>query len=172
MMPIRMVATVLGNGTYGVNAELPKIELDAGDTAPPNVAAIVDESKDGQAARRTLIRGQTTPVLYVMQGEVLEVPLGKTQAGIDADVPVLIAYGGKHSSTEVGKERAWYTMEAVLRTLTQFHSNAKAADRKLANIEIQNARDMQLQMMDEVRGDDRLQLGLLINYQVKDLNPA
>ncbi len=182
MMPIRMVAEVLA-GTYGVNAELENVEYDTGDTVTPNVSRIVDESRNGDAARRLVAREETDedfppaeslalPALYVLQGEPMEIPLAKNQAGIDGIVSVLVAYAGKNGETEVGKADAWYTMEAVNRTLTQFHENAKAANRRRANVEIQNFVGGELAVMDEKRGDDYLGLGLTLTYQVKDLNPA
>ena len=182
MMPIRMVAAVLA-GDYGVNAELENVELDTNDTVPPPVAMIVDESRDGAAARRLIARDETgedyppaeslrLPALYVTQGEDMEIPLAKTQAQMDAIVNVAISYAGKDGETEIGKEAAWYTMEAVNRTLTQFFENAKVADRTRANIRIENVEGRTLGKMETERGDNYVGVGMTLTLRVNDLTPA
>ena len=182
MMTIRMVADVLA-GTYGVNAELENVELDTGDTVPPNVSTIVDESRSGAAARRLIIRDETgeefppteelvLPALYVLQGEDMEIPLEKTQAQADAIVSVLISYTGKDGETEIGKEDAWYTMEAVNRTLSQFFENAKVADRTRANIRIENVEGRVLSQAEAQSGDNYIGVGMTLTLRVNDLTPA
>ena len=175
MIPMRIIKDWLDDATNGVNAELAAMtadDLDTNDTVPANVATIIDESRDGNAALKTLPADVTTPALIIFQAEAFTLPIGLSQGKIDATVgPIAIAYATRSSDPALGKEDAFYTMDAAYRSLNNLFAGNEAT-RTRAGIQLMNLRNLELAPMDEAVGDAWLTLALITRFQVRDTRPT
>lgn len=175
MIPMRIVADWLSDGTNGVNAELAAMttdDLDTSDTVPPNVATIIDESRDGNAALKLIPDDLTLPALLIFQSAAFAIPIALSQGKLKAEVgPIAIAYAVKSSKAEEGKEDAFYTMDAVVRSLNNLFVGNDAT-RVRAGIQLVNLRQLELAPMEEERGSAMLTLALITRFQVHDTRPT
>ena len=175
MIPMRIIRDWLNDGSNGVNAELAAMtadDLDTNDTVPANVATIIDESRDGNAALKSLPADLATPALVIFQAEAFTLPIGLSQGKIEATVgPIAIAYAIRSSNAAAGKEDAFYTMDAVYRSLNNLFVGNDAT-RTRAGIQLVNLRNIELAPMDEEVGDATLTLALIIRFQVHDTRPT
>lgn len=175
MIPMRIIKDWLDDATDGVNAELAAMtadDLDTNDTVPPDVATIIDESRDGNAALKNLPADVTTPALIIFQAEGFTVSRGLSQGKIDAQVgPIAIAYATRNSDPAAGKEDAFYTMDAAYRSLNNLFVGNEAT-RTRAGIQLMNLRDTDLLPMDQEVGDAWLTLALITRFQVRDTRPT
>lgn len=138
---VRIVADWLADGTNGVNALLPGIPLDGGDSTPPVIASIVDETRSGVAARRHFPEDHPTPALFVFTGRDARL-MGEVHTHLrDAEISVTIGYVQKAATTENGLRDAFYTMRAVERSLKKLQEQANEASRTRNNIAIIAARE-------------------------------
>ncbi len=175
MIPMRIIRDWLNDPTDGVNAELAAMtadDLDTNDTVPPDVATIIDESRDGNAALKSLPVDLTTPALVIFQAEAFTLPIGLSQGKIDATVgPIAIAYATRNSAPAVGKEDAFYTLDAAYRSINNLFVGNEAT-RTRAGIQLLNLRNLELAPMEEEVGDAVLTLALITRYQVRDTRPT
>ena len=174
MIPMRIIKDWL-DGASGVNAELAAMtsdDLDTNDTVPPDVETIIDESRDGNAALKLVPQDMTLPALLIFQSEAFAIPIGVSQGKIKATVgPIAIAYAVRTSEPAAGKEDAFYTMDAVYRSINNLFIGNEAT-RTRAGIQLVNLRNLDLAPMDEQIGDATLTLALIIRFQVHDTRPT
>lgn len=175
MIPMRIIKDWLDDGTDGVNAELAAMtadDLDTNDTVPPDVATIIDESRDGNAALKLVPQDMTLPALLIFQSEAFAIPIGVSQGKIKATVgPIVIAYAVRTSAPAAGKEDAFYTMDAVYRSINNLFIGNEAT-RTRAGIQLVNLRNLDLAPMEDQVGDATLTLALIIRFQVHDTRPT
>ena len=175
MIPMRIIKDWLDDATNGVNAELAAMttdDLDTNDTVPADVATIIDESRDGNAALKLIPQDLTLPALLIFQSEAFAIPIGLGQGKIKATVgPIAIAYAIRNSDPAAGKEDAFYTMDAVYRSLNNLFVGNDAT-RVRAGVQLLNLRNIELAPMDEQIGDATLTLALIIRFQVHDTRPT
>ena len=174
MIPMRIIKDWL-DGDNGVNAELAAMtsdDLDTNDTVPPDVETIIDESRDGNAALKLVPQDMTLPALMIFQSEAFVIPIGVGQGKIKATVgPIAIAYAVRTSEPAAGKEDAFYTMDAVYRSINNLF-DGNDATRTRAGIQLVNLRNLDLAPMDDQVGDATLTLALIIRFQVHDTRPT
>lgn len=113
---VRIVAAVLADATYGINAQLDQVVREGADLRPPNVTAILNEFDHVIRIREK----PTTnfPIVLVFVGD--EGAQADPEAVVtyrDATVPIIIARlaesaGGPRQSLD-----AAYTEEAIVRSL-------------------------------------------------------
>jgi hypothetical protein len=164
----------LGNVTHGVNALLPGVERDGGDPAPPNVALIVDETRDPAAARRQI--PDTVPCLIVRLAApaTMDDSVGPNTPHRDGDVPVMTLYAAAHSESDTGNQDVAYTLRAVERSLAKFLDYGLAAAntaRQRNNISILHATALQQLTTFEPIEDRDILGGLAITFHVRDKAP-
>ena len=175
MIPMRIIKDWLDDSSNGVNAELAAMtsdDLDTDDTVPPDVETIIDESRDGNAALKLVPQDMTLPALLIFQSEAFTIPIGVGQGKIKATVgPIAIAYAVRKSDPAEGKEDAFYTMDAVYRSINNLFIGNDAT-RTRAGIQLVNLRNLDLAPMDDQVGDATLTLALIIRFQVHDTRPT
>lgn len=175
MIPMRIIKDWLDDVADGVNAELAAMtadDLDTNDTVPPDVATIIDESRDGNAALKNLPADVTTPALIIFQAEAFTLPIGLNQGKTDATVgPIAIAYATRSSDPATGKEDAFYTMDAAYRSLNNLFVGNEAT-RTRAGIQLLNLSNLELAPMEEEVGDAVLTLALITRFHVRDTRPT
>ena len=176
VMTIRMVSDWLADPTNGVNAEISKLStenlLDDGDSVPPAVQQILTATKDDIATRRELPTDIATPVLMVVQGDALNVPQGHTQNRIDInDLPVAVLYGTRDESSAAGEEDAYYTLDAVMRSLNNLWAGSNEGARTRKGIQITKINGYQVMPTDAETADRGLQMALIARLHVRETIP-
>lgn len=175
MIPMRIIKDWLDDVSNGVNAKLAAMtadDLDTNDTVPPNVVTIIDESRDGNAALKMVPQDMTLPALLIFQSDSVVIPIGLGQGKTKAVAgPIAIAYAVRTSEPAAGKEDAFYTMDAVYRSINNLFVGNDAT-RVRAGIQLVNLRNIDLAPMDEQIGDATLTLALIIRFQVHDTRPT
>lgn len=166
---LRLVTNALNNATYGVNAQLDTLGLVAGDTAPPHVFTIVDETRDNQVA---VGRYPTTlPALTVVLVDDVTM-WGQVQSDIrDGTIAVLIRYVFTNVETAKGNSDVFYTLRAVEKTLTTFNSPDSESDRILNNIQIVSCDTIIHTHLFENIDDAYVTAGLKATFRVRDITP-
>lgn len=168
---IRAVADWLEDPTYGVNAKIDVLDLDGSDAAPADVAAILDETRDGIAALRSLPDDTTVPLLCVFMPSDAQFS-AVNQGKQDADTfPVWIAYLDRDTETANAIRDASYVLRAVRKSLNEFHKNGVAA-RTRNGIEIRNGNvRMSLIRPSTELGATAIVMAIQVLYAVRDTDP-
>jgi len=122
---IRLYAARLADTTAGVNARLADAPIAAGDTRPPDVAAILTSMDDAQVARRYLDQDQATPALWVFQYQEGDLGLSIESGYFPAtSIPIAIAYVDRGEDTAAMARNASTTLRAALRALNRMWTEA------------------------------------------------
>lgn len=130
---VRMTVDALTHSTEGVNAQLSSLPLDAGDSQPPDVMRIMDETADDEVVRRETV--PDWPVLQVFGEGVAEMEGQASQDHHDADAAsVAILYVTDDADSAEAVEEANYTQRAIYRALESLMG--RAADRKRNKIQL------------------------------------
>lgn len=171
---VRAWSDWLGNATYGVNALLAGLPLDGTDPAPPALAAIVDETRNGSASRRFI--PDTLPALIVRLQEAsdLSPSVGPNVAHRDATVVLATLYAANATLTEQGYRAAYYTLRAVQRSLAKFMDTSISAAntaRTRNSVTIYSAVALQHITNFSALEDTDVLAGVLITFQVRDAAP-
>lgn len=174
---IRIVTDWLNGSTYGVAPLLADLPLDGSD-ARPTAPTIVDETRDGPAARRKIAPAEE-PALVVRQADPAELngePFPNTGPR-DAVVHLAIWYGDKKSASEQGNQAAHYVLRAAAQSLrlltgpTQAATAAAVAAKTRNNVQLLHCQELRLVSVHEPL-EDSIFLGvLLVTYKVRDLTP-
>lgn len=139
---IRIVADWLGHPTYGVNALLPQVGLDPGDTAPPAVVAILDETRDGRTAVDLPPDPETAadqyPALLIRALRPTDVAPSQVQLVALGDCSLLIQYAGLATDSQVGATAMYRTLyRAVPKSLAYLlQTSAGEAARRRHDVQI------------------------------------
>lgn len=143
--PLRIVTDWLGNATYGVNAKLATLPRDAGDSAPPSVQLIADETRSGPVARdRIPIPATPGPVLTLacIEESIWNTVLEDKYRDCEA-LPIEIRYADLDKVvTQTGTQNAYYTMRAVLRSLKDLMNDPGNAARQRNLVTLVNTSDL------------------------------
>lgn len=111
---IRIVADWLANPTYGVNAVLPSLPRGVGEAAPPAVAAILDETRDGPTALDLPPDPDAYPERYpaLLVRTLRPTDIAPSQVTLIAlgDCSILIQYAGLEVESERGIEAMYRTL--------------------------------------------------------------
>lgn len=117
---VRIVAAVLADATYGINAQLDQVVLEGADQRPPNITAILNEFDHIVRIRER--PASNWPIVLVFVGDEgleasSEIGAEAVVTYRDATVPVIIARlaesaGGPRQSLD-----AAYTEEAIVRSM-------------------------------------------------------
>lgn len=114
----RMITDWLDDATYGVNAQIDTLDLDAGDSDPPDIKIIEDITRSARVALRQ--DPSNYPAIYVMadggfemEGEVM------TNAGPrrSLNLPVAIRYLVQKADLDKGHRDTRYTLRAIVKSL-------------------------------------------------------
>lgn len=168
---IRMVTAALNNPTYGVNAQLPTLNLDSGDTTPADIPLITDETVNGEAARGRVPK-ETRPVIAVMLAEDVDVPPEEANTGIvDSEVKVDIRIATSDVETQRGATDQYYYMKAVERCMREFLNNTNAADRSRNGVLLESCTIMGSLRLHLPIDDEDIHGGIRVTLQVRDTQP-
>lgn len=114
----RMTADWLDDATYGVNAQLATIPLDAGDSAPTDIAGVHDITRSKNVAQRK--DPPNYPAIYVMadgafemEGEIMTNAGPRRTLSVPIAVRVLVAEG----DLEDGNRDARYYVRAIIKSM-------------------------------------------------------
>lgn len=135
---LRSVADWLADATNGVNAEIDNVTLDAGDSAPTDIAAVLDETRSEILATKQIPNEQATPFVFVWQhGEARFEQ--ENQAKQDAsNWEVAVAYFDRDTNAASAARDASYVLRATKRSLNRLHRNANLASRTRNSVIVQN----------------------------------
>lgn len=139
---IRIVTDALASSSsYGVNTQIAAVDLDSGDSAPPDVATFVDETRsDAVAVNR--ITGSTKPVVAVTVGDntvLVADPMSDVREGT-VTIEVSLIYD--NADTAEAKQDFLYTMRAIQRAVRQLMHNDNASARTRNDIHVQSLTGM------------------------------
>lgn len=166
---LRAVTDALATGSYGVNYQISNLTVESGDSAPPELVAVVDETRSDEVAVGRY--PSTLPALMVtlegnptLQGDVVS-------DSRDGEVSVLIRYIVSESDTSKSVTDSYNTMRAVLRTLKEFNSNTQAQARLRNGIQIVEC--LSIEMVQTFKNiDDAYVTGAVTaRFRVRDCEP-
>jgi hypothetical protein len=167
--PVRICADYFADGTTGVNALLAAVDLDTGDTVPPDLAQVLDDTRYGVVARRRWNASlETAPSLLVYDaGAQWQAPhVGKQ----DGTARVGVYYLVEDSDSAAGVEDAHYTLRAVRQAVSDLAGATSAARTRNGIIvtDLQTVEDMPA----DVEIDGVLIAGAMrITWRVRDTAP-
>ena len=180
----RSLTDYLNDVTNGVNAQLNTMTsqslYDTGDSQPPNIDTIVDESRDREVARRfppLEQSGNDNPSLSVFIDNVIPFgafgPTGGSpevaQSYRDATVTMKVRYYINNPFTEEGIKNAYYYARAVLKTIKAFDRNQTARTRN--EIQFRQLQDLNFQPMFQDPDFGGLTWYFELTYIVRDERP-
>jgi hypothetical protein len=161
------------NGTYSVNALLPAVPRDSGDTQPANIT-VYDATRNGWVARMTAPNegsGIIFPALAVFVHGGLQFD-GEVGTVIrDGTGDVAIVYVTQRQDTAAARADALYTMRAVKRSLKQFHDNAQVAFRIRNSIALRSCDTLRDGKFDDTKDGIVLSTALIATYHIRDESP-
>ncbi len=173
-----LLADWLKDATYGINALLPTIPRDGGDTQPPNVT-VCDEIRDAWLARKQITTEKLTsigtPVVGVFQSGEATYPIGKPQrprAGglaLDGEGSWMMLYIARQSDSAKAASWCRYTLRAVLNSLVLLSDPVNGAARVRNATQIIGPAKFQMSTLLEERGDALVTGGVLAVYTVREL---
>lgn len=108
---VRAVADWLEHGTYGVQAKLAALTVDVGDSTPSGTLAVIDETRDDDAA---IDRPPVAPFLKVVAGEVRGFDGQSATYTHDAEIPLELTIQRKGTSPAALVRDLYYTTRATL----------------------------------------------------------
>lgn len=168
---IRIIADALEDSTYGVNAQLPSLDIDSGDTVPENIKTFADETRDILVALDRV--AEPLPSINVFLGGPIDAEPEVLTTTRDADVPITIRIALSNDQAQNGTRDIYYYMRAVEKCLRDLGSNANAADRSRNNVQYNEYTDWRIQRrfvkIDDANGAVTLQIDF--TARVRDINP-
>lgn len=148
---VLMVTDALEHSTEGVNAQIPKIPVESGDSSPPKVKRILNPLSNDELAR-----GQAPadfPTIVITQwGPSEEAGEVTTTANIrEADrIPIAIGLIERATAdTAKARRRALYVVRAIKRSLRLLMDNARADDRERNQVQLIQLTEMFADEVDE-----------------------
>lgn len=168
----RSVADWLAHATNGINAELPNVPRDVGDTQPPNLAAVLDETRSTILALKRIPDEQATPFVFVWQLTDAELDAVTQSSQHATAFGVGITYMDRDSNAAAAIRDGFYVMRAARRSLNRLHENANVASRTRNNVVIRNGnvRMRLVRPSGEIEGAI-MTAGLAVTYNVRDNLP-
>ena len=166
---IRLVANALATGSYGVNTQLSSLTLDVGDTVPPSLVTVVDETRNDEVAVGRY--PETYPCLVVTLDGSVELQGEVTSNYRDAEVTVMVRYVQSNIETAQARTDCYYTLRAVQKCLKTFFSNLQAADRSKNNVQVIECLSFEHVPMFENINDTMVTSGIRIKMFVRDITP-
>lgn len=168
---VRIFADALDDVSYGVNAQLPDIERDAGDPQPPDIRWVKDVSRD-QGAVEGRLPSDWPGIVVGPSGFAARAEGQVTTEKRDAeDVGVTAEWVSGKSDLADALRDGLYTLRAIQRTLDDLFEAAQDADRSRNNCRLLNAQDLEF---GEIIIDDdagRVVLPTTIRFYMRDDNP-
>ena len=131
----RMLASWLGNATYGVNAKLDVLTYDGSDTQPADVATIVAAADNVDAAFGRF-DGLTLPAIIVSARETEHRDPDQVQPSgeVYGSVTLLVRYAERTASATTALRNGAYVTRAIIASLRELHKPANEASRQRNNI--------------------------------------
>jgi hypothetical protein len=182
--PVRMLADWLRgtlkdyqNVDQGIAAQLARLTadnlVDVGDVLPTvPVANIVDETHDGEAARRAFSKSRATPLVAVLTPSDFAIAGEVQTVHVDADAyQVLVGWLIKAPATEQALTQVYYGLRATRRSVGQWHRNENQPKRKRNDILLWQCSEIRQIRPQEALGDLELSAGLLLTYSLRDGQP-
>lgn len=168
----RMVADWFAdtNATAGVNALLPTTPLDAGDSAPANIATFADETRDGNVARMYL--PNTLPAVAVSVDHIQDLDGMVVTVTRDGKIKLRVRVGLSNATSADAVRDLSYYLRTVMRSLRKLFE-ATPALRVRNNIYLESCLDLAEQITwTKDQTDTAIVTGyVLATVQLRDLAP-
>lgn len=170
---VRIFADGLGHATWGVNAQLPLLDYDAGDSQPENIATIADETRSFLVALER--PAEPYPSLSVAINSPADLEPEVLTSTRDFEIPVRIRLGLANDQAQYGMRDTYYYLRAIQKSLRDFGANGTAPEafRTRNNVLMMEYTSMTHQplfrMIEDAKGIVTGQL--LVTVKVRDLNP-
>lgn len=171
---MRICSDWLQDGTNGVNAKIDAITLDGSDTVPPDVVTIIEASSSDALAASELPQESTDyPVLGVTQHNPFtgrgEIPGAALK---DFTGEIAIWYLTKGATRKAALEDYFYTMDAVMASLTELAKDENQASRTRESVTgILTMDEFSLLPAFTVIDDVVVSGGVAVSMTVRDLEP-
>lgn len=166
----RLLADWLADATYGVNAKIALLTLDGADSAPADVT-VADETRNDQVALGLIPTTLPAVLVSVQEVEYRDPQQPHVTNEVDARVTVLIRYAQRAVVAETGLSDAYYTLQAVMMSLRELHTNEQASGRTRGTAALYECEDIrQVPMTQEI--DDAWVTGAIrATYMIRDTAP-
>ncbi len=168
---IRGVSEALVHSTIGVNAQIPTVNVDAGDPTPPLIQYITDQTRDLSAALNKQPVDNGSPTITVGINDNVEMKSEVVSGVRNSEVSVIIQYEALGVLTHSAVRDAYYTMRAVEKCLYAFELNDYAALRTRNNVFIVNSTSMIHTPMETNDASTSVITSLIVRYAVRDEHP-
>jgi len=162
---IRVLADALADPATGINAELEALPLDTGDSEPPKVAAVLDET------RHEVDAALDWPVLTVTLEAPAEVAGGVGAVYRDGTVILGVRYVTADTDMERVGQDTLYTLRAMVRVVRGLMLNARLADRQRIGVTVQVCQGLTYGPLEEDSGEGVATGALVAEFRVRDGAP-
>lgn len=166
---LRLFTTGLLNSTYGINQQIGSLDVFSGDTVPPNVISISDESQNIVVANSRILKPM--PSIAVVQAGPAELDPNVLTTVRDGEVTIGIRYYAENSQTQNIRRNALYTMRALEKFLQDFFNDTNDADRIINNIQVCAVLDLRHESITAFEEDNILIGQLTLTLLVRDTRP-
>lgn len=166
---LRMVTTALLSPTYGVNVQLPLLNIDPSDTVPPAITGILSELTSIELAFDRIPKDQTFPALLVSLDGEFDITANDMNNYREAEIPVLVHHVTKNIDTAKAFSESYYTMQAALHCLSAFQLNQNAGDRERNNVQILGVTAIRHTKNFQNLDDAFVTTGLKLTFTVRDV---
>lgn len=168
---LRMATAVLKNGTFGVNANIAALTLNAGDARPPNVANILEPSTAHTQIRDELLAAGP----YV----ICDVEAPRPGAGqqfcnvIDYTADLMVGYFAHLGNDYLLRTQAEYTMRAICQAFDAgwFTAVNRPIYGRLNGLGVMACTRRTIEVFDEHKYGSNIAGRVRYELQIRDLNP-
>lgn len=166
---IRAVADALTTGSYGVNYQIQNLSVESGDVQPPQIVEIVDETRSDEVAVGRYPKNYPCLVVTLDGNPTLQ---GDVVSGVrDGEVSVVIRYITKDADSAKSVVDTYNTLRAVMRTLKEFNSNIRSADRMRNDVQIIECLNVEVTQTFQQLEDSFNTGAVKATFRVRDIQP-
>lgn len=165
---VRVWAAALRDTTLGVNAQLPSVPLDAGDSTPRDVRWVLDVTEDN-AAFEGRLPGDWPGLIVSPDGNAARMDgQSATQLRDAQGVGVATEFVTGDGDLSTGLRDGFYTLRAVLRTLDDLMDQTNEASRRLNSVLVIKCDDIRMGAISVDDDEGRLILPAVFEFHVRD----
>ena len=168
---LRLFNTGLNDGTYGINAQIALLDVFAGDSVPPDIVTIEDESQGDSPAVALERPPRPFPSISVTQEGAATFDANVLTTVRDAEITIALRYYAENSQTQNIKRNAFYTLRALEAFLNDFFSATNDADRMDNGVQICAVTGITHEPVVSFEEDTIIIAQLSVTLQVRDTTP-
>ena len=168
---VSIVADFAADPTYGVNALLPLIPHDAGETPPPAIT-VADENTDGYVARRLIPAGVDLALMVMLASDATFDGTPETRSNtariLGGSVDVLLLYAVRQTTSKTAVRYTKDVLRAVRNCVILLNDPANATRRTRNGVTLGPATAIRQVGSVKREGDALSTAGIVVSYATRE----